>query len=172
METREAILKRKSVRDFDPGRTVDERAIRSILELGIRAPSAGNLQPWKIFVVRKPETKRALAGAAFGQRFVSAAPVVLVVCADRARAASGYGRRGSELYCIQDTAALTENILLAAVDFGLGTCWVGAFDEARCTEALGIHDELRPVAIVPVGYAAGNPAGTGRRPLDEIAVWD
>lgn len=171
METRDAILKRKSVRRFVPDRTVDDATIKSILELGIRAPSAGNLQPWKIFVVKNPRTRSMLGEMAYAD-FVSAAPVVFVICIDGTRSRSGYGRRGAELYCIQDTAALIENILLGAVDRGLGTCWIGAFNEEQCKKILSIPDDLRPVAIVPLGYPADDSPRTGRRALKEVTVWD
>ncbi|MCK4483131.1 nitroreductase family protein, partial [Candidatus Bathyarchaeota archaeon] len=97
------------------------------------APSAGNTQPWRFIIVRKPEIKRKLAAAALGQSFVEEAPVVIVVCADEDRSSMGYGVRGKTLYCIQDTAAAIQNIHLAAYSLGLGTCWIGAFreEEAR-----------------------------------------
>ncbi|MCK5587893.1 MAG: nitroreductase family protein, partial [Candidatus Lokiarchaeota archaeon] len=111
MEIQEAISKRRSIRSFrDEG--VSEDAVRQIIEAGILAPSAGNCQPWEFVVIRDKMTKQKLAQAALGQRFVSQVPVVIVVCANIKRSASRYGSRGQELYCIQDTAAAIENMLL------------------------------------------------------------
>jgi nitroreductase len=120
-------------------------------------------------VVREQATKRALAQAALNQWFISEAPVVVVVCADPERSAARYGDRGRHLYSFQDTAAATENLLLAAVASGLGACWVGAFDEVAASRALGLPAHLRPVAIVPIGHPAGRPsARTDRRALDAV----
>jgi nitroreductase len=107
--------------------------------------------------------------AAWGQLFVSQAPVVLVVCAEPDRSAIRYRERGAELYCLQDTAAAAENILLAATALGLGGCWVGAFDEEEASLALNLPENLRPVAIIPVGYPSQEAEGsTSRRPLHEV----
>jgi nitroreductase len=172
METRDAILKRRSVRKFIPGRRIDDLVLKDLLEMGICAPSAGNRQPWKIRVIKDPGKRKKLAADAYGSSFVSEAPVVLVVCIDMARAKTSYGNRGVELYAIQDTAALIENILIAAADRDIGSCWVGAFDETRCMESIGAGKDLRPVAIIPLGYAAEETQKTGRRPLDEVIIWD
>jgi nitroreductase len=98
--------------------------------------------------------------------------VVIAVCADPDRSAARYGKRGTNLYCLQDTAAATEHILLAATALGLGGCWVGAFDEAAAARALALPEHLRPVALVSIGYAAV-PASrtTDRRSLDEVATF-
>ena len=159
---------RYSVRHFVPAK-VSESTVQRILEAGIRAPSAGNRQPWHFIVVRNAEVKRALATAAYGQDFVAAAPVVIVVCADPERSATRYGDRGRELYCLQDTAAAVEHILLAATALGLGGCWVGAFDEKAAARALGLPGHLRPVALVPIGQpATGAVERSQRRPLSEV----
>ena len=168
MDFWQVIEERRSVRRFDR-RDVPEEMVERMLQAAIRAPSAGNRQPWRFFVVRRQEVKAALAEAAWGQRFVAQAPVVIVVCAEPDRSASRYGRRGRELYCLQDTAAATEHILLAATALGLGACWVGAFDEQAAARALNLPANLRPVAIIPVGYPAWEPGGrTPRRPLHEV----
>jgi nitroreductase len=165
-----AIERRRSVRRFSSAE-VPQSDIEKISAAAIRAPSAGNRQPWHLIVVRNAELKRALAAAAGGQGFVGAAPVV-IVCAEPQQSAARYGRRGRELYCLQDTAAATEHILLAATALGLGACWVGAFDEAAAAEALSLPATLRPVAMVPIGHplAEAGP-GSSRRPLTEVTSW-
>lgn len=172
MDIKEAILKRKSVRRFSSTKDINDFVLKGILELGTHAPSAGNHQPWKIIVVRNPKTKRKLAEAAYNQDFIAAAPVVLVICIDEKRASMGYGQRGTELYSIQDTAALIQNILLAVVDHNLGACWIGAFDEDHCRKIGSIPDDMRPVAIIPIGYEVGNTTTTRRRSLEEVVIWD
>jgi len=162
-----AIERRCSVRRFSSAE-VSASTVHKILEAAIRAPSAGNRQPWQFIVVRRAEVKQALAQAAYGQDFVVEAPVVIVVCADPERSAMRYGARGRELYCLQDTAAATEHILLAATALGLGCCWVGAFDEKAAARALMLPGHLRAVAIVPIGQPAEPMERTPRRPLSEV----
>lgn len=171
MDFWEVIERRHSVRHFT-SEEVPPEAVNKILRAAIRAPSAGNRQPWHFYVVRNPEVKEGLAKAAWDQKFVAEAPVVIVVCADPGRSASRYGTRGSELYCLQDTAAATEHILLAATALGYGGCWVGAFDEEAAARVLNLPSHLRPVAIIPIGRPGREPGSrTGRRPLEDVTTF-
>jgi nitroreductase len=172
MDFWQVIEERHSVRDFEAGRDVPPEIVQRILEVAIRAPSAGNCQPWQFVVVRSQRTKDLLAQAAYGQWFVAEAPVVIVVCTDPDRSAGRYGSRGVQLYCLQDTAAATEHILLAVTALGLGACWVGTFDERAAAKTLGLPTDFRPVAIVPIGYPAGRPYRTSRRSLNEVVTFD
>lgn len=167
MHIPEAIRERKSVRAFT-SRDVSDLEAELLVEAACLAPSAGNLQPWEFVVVRDRIMKGKLTDAAHGQSFIYQAPVVFVVCAVPRRSAVRYGSRGRELYCLQDTAAAIQNLLLTAKENGLGSCWVGAFDENRAAEALGLPDWVRPVAIVPVGYQAESPPRRRRRSLSDV----
>jgi len=84
------------------------------------------------------------------------------------RSSRKYGRRGSELYCIQDAAIATTYAMLAATSLGLSSTWVGAFDESGAAKAIGTTERKRPVAILPVGYAAESPENTRRKPVGDI----
>jgi len=167
MDVFEAIGGRRSIRAFK-SRDVPEDTVKKLLEAGRWAPSAGNIQPWEFVVVREPSMKRRLVEAALGQSFIEEASLVIVVCANEDRSAEGYGFRGRSLYCIEDTSAAVQNILLAAYSLGLGTCWIGAFNEDGAREALRIPAGIRPVAIIPVGYPAESPAPRNRRPLGQV----
>ncbi|MBS7615708.1 nitroreductase family protein [Candidatus Bathyarchaeota archaeon] len=171
MEVLEAIKGRRSIRAFK-SLDVSQETVEKLIDAARWAPSAGNLQPWEFVIVRNPEIKRKLAEAALGQSFVEEAPVVIVVCADEERSAGGYGARGRTLYCIQDTAAAIQNIHLAAYALGLGTCWVGAFREDEAKEILKVPKGVRPVAIIPVGYAAESPSPRSRRPSKHIIHYE
>jgi len=163
---------RHSVRRFDPGVPVSAETVNKLLEAAIASPSAGNRQPWHFYVVRDPGARRDLAAAALGQDFVAQAPVVIVVCADAEQSAERYGKRGRQLYCLQDTAAATTYILLAAVALGLGSCWVGAFDEGEAARVLDLPDHHRPVAILPIGKPVGEAARrTPREPIGMVASY-
>jgi nitroreductase len=169
------IESRHSVRAFDASVEVPPETIERLLTAAILAPSAGNRQSWHFYVVHDPVQRLALAAAAYGQSFVSQAPVAIVVCADAEQSAGRYGQRGRDLYCLQDTAAAVEHILLAAVALGLGGCWVGAFDEDQAACALTLPSRHRPVAILPIGKPAVPPSQEPitrprRRPLTEVAT--
>lgn len=167
MDVFEAIKNRRSVRAFT-SQSVSDEEVERLIEAARWAPSAGNIQPWQFIIVREPQIKHGLCEAALDQTFIEKAPVVVVVCADPQRSAKGYGSRGINLYCLQDTAAATQNMLLTAQAMGLATCWVGAFHEEEARQVLKIPDGVRPVAIVPVGHAAEKPRVRPRRPVNEI----
>jgi nitroreductase len=171
MELSEAIKGRRSVRAFKR-QDVPEETVEKLIDAARHAPSSGNIQPWEFVVVRNLEVKRKLARAALNQPFVEEAPLVIVVCANERRSSMGYGSRGKTLYCIQDTAAATQNILLTAYSLGLGACWIGAFNEDEAKLALNAPEGIRPVAIVPVGYPDETPSHRGIRPLSQIIRYD
>jgi nitroreductase len=167
MELSEVIKGRRSIRDFKK-QDVPEETVKKLIDAASWAPSAGNIQPWEFVIVRKPAVKKKLAHAALNQTFVGEAPVVIVVCADEARSSMGYGFRGRALYCIQDTAAATQNILLTAHSLGLGACWIGSFNEDEAKKAVNAPEGIRPVVIIPVGYANEVPPPRDRRSLSRI----
>lgn len=170
MEFADVIRKRRSVRHFNSKLEVSDADVRALLDAAVAAPTAGNIQPWRFTVVRSREARERLASA-LSQRWATAAPVVIVVSVDPRPCAARYGDRGEYLYAIQDTAAAVENMLLTAVDLGLASCWIGAFDEAAVRDSLGIHAPVTPVAILPVGYSAESAGRPARRPLDEVTNW-
>lgn len=152
MEALECINKRKSVRRYK-NTPVEWEKIANILEAGNNAPSAGNLQNWKFVVIMDKSKRLAIAEACLNQLWMQDAPVHIIVCAEPDKSAQMYGLRGEKLYCIQNCAAATQNMLLAATAQGLGACWVGAFDEPKLAGIVGIPDGVRPQSIVTVGYA-------------------
>lgn len=170
MEFSEVIAKRRSVRHFNAKLDVAEEDVRALIEAAVSSPSAGNIQPWRFTIVRSMEARERLSGA-LHQRWATSAPVVIVVSVDPRPCAARYGDRGEQLYCIQDTAIAAQTILLAAVDRGLASCWIGAFDAAAVREAIGLPAAIEPVAILPVGYSAESAGRPARRPLSEVATW-
>ena len=170
MEFAEVVAARRSVRHFNTKVPVTEAEIRGLLHAATTAPTAGNIQPWRFFVLRSVAARERLA-AAIGQKWASAAPVVIVVCVDPRPCAARYGDRGERLYAVQDTAAAVQTLLLAAVDRGLASCWVGAFDDEAVREAIGAPRPVTPVAVLPVGHSAESAAKPSRRPLEEVTTW-
>ena len=152
----DCIRESHSIRSFK-SEQIPEPTLTRILEAGNMAPSAGNLQPWYFYVVQDTAVRQKLAAAAFDQNQILDAPTVIVIAADPARSNERYGERGAQLYCLQDTAAATQNILLAAEGVGIGACWVGAFDEVKVAEAVEAPPRLRAVAIICLGYSDEQP---------------
>jgi nitroreductase len=149
MEFYEVIRTRHSVRRFSD-RPVEAEVLQRVLEAARLAPSARNAQEWRFVVVRDPLRRAALKEAAQGQSFVGEAPVVIAACAEHE------GRRmlcGQLAYSI-DVAIAVDHLTLAACAEGLGTCWIGRFDEPRAKAALAIppDEHVSIVALLPLGY--------------------
>ena len=164
MDVYEAIKVRKSVREFE-GKDIPEETLMRLLSAARLAPSASNRQEWRFVVVRDPETRKKLAVAAKNQTFVGEAPVVLACCADT----NGHVMTcGQPCYPI-DVAIAMDHLTLCATAEGLGTCWIGAFDEAKVKEILGIPPEIRVVELMPVGYPkTPGPVAKSRIPLEKM----
>jgi nitroreductase len=161
------ILKRHSCREFLP-KPLRGGDLELLMEALRWAPSAGNCQPWVFYIVTNDAVKQGLVEAAYGQSFLADAAVIFVVCVYPEASACVYGDRGRTLYCLQDTAAAVENLLLAATTLGYGSCWIGAFSEKKAREVLDVPAHLRPVAIVPVGPGAPVTRFPSRKPVSEI----
>ena len=162
------ILSRHSCREFKKGEAIKEADLELLMEALRWAPSAGNCQPWFFYLVLNNEVKKGLALAAYGQDFIADAASVFVICTDEKESARYYGIRGKSLYCLQDTAAAVENLLIAANALGYGSCGIGAFAEDEVRAVLKTPKDLRPVAIVPVGPAEALKQYPGRKGVSGV----
>jgi len=167
MDYFELLEKRHSIRSYT-SQPVEDEKLHAILQAANRAPSAGNLQAYEIYLVTDPARLQALARAALDQTFIAQAPVALVFCANPKRSSVRYGRRGTTLYCIQDATIACAFAHLAAAALGLASVWVGAFDEDGVRRVIGVWEDLRPVAILPLGYPGEKPEITSRRQLSSL----
>lgn len=167
MDFFELIRARRSVRAYSPAPVEDDK-LQAILTAANLAPSAGNLQAYEIYLVRDRQVRLALARAALEQWFISEAPLALVFCANPERSASRYGRRGVRLYALQDATIACTFAMLAVTALGLATVWVGAFDDEAVRRAIGAPEGHQPVAILPIGYPAEQPAAAPRRALKDL----
>jgi len=149
---------RHSVRKYQSDMPVETEKLHAILEMACAAPSAGDLQAYRIVVVRDPAERQALAGAASAQTFIAEAPVCLVFCADPARSA-------------QDATIAAAYAQLAIVAAGMASTWIGYFDEAQVRAVLGLEPGLVPLAMLSLGYPAELPEPSTRRRLDEVVTW-
>jgi nitroreductase len=167
MDVIELIRKRRSIRAY-ADRPVEREKIERLLEAARLAPSASNRQEWRFVVVTEAEVRRKLAQAACDQAFVGRAPVVIAACADT----DGHVMRcGQPCYPI-DVAIALDHMTLQAVAEGLGTCWIGAFNEAPVKELLGIPPDIRVVELLTVGYPAGPPGPLSRLAIEQIVHWE
>ena len=125
---------------------VTDDDIKTVLEAARLAPSWGNKQCWQYIVITDQNTKNKLVGE--GREWISKAPVIIAACADPSK--SGH-KPGMDYYML-DIGISLEHLVLVATDLGMGTCWIGTFDEKRAKEAMGVPDEIRVVAYTPLGY--------------------
>lgn len=164
----ETVRHRHSVRIYQKDMPVEKEKLHAILETACSAPSAGDLQSYKIIVVTNADKRKALSAAADGQDFIADAPICLVFCADPKRSEEKFGARGRKLYALQDTTIAAAYAQLAVVAAGMASTWVGYFDEPKVKEIIECKEKLSPVAMLSLGYPAELPEPTGRRKLDEI----
>ena len=167
MDVMEAIRKRCSVRSYQP-RPVEEEKLKAVLEAARLAPSASNIQEWRFIVVRDAEMRGKLSRAARNQAFVAEAPVVIAACAiacDKIMAC------GQPAYAI-DLAIAVDHMTLAAVELGLGTCWIGAFDEKTVKQLLDVPEKVRIPIVLTLGYPAKPGGPKNRKSLDEITAYE
>ena len=166
MDLKTVIQKRQSVRNFR-STPIPQQILQKILIAANQAPSAGNLQARDFIIVDDQRVKDQLCAAALHQIFLTEAPIIIVVCANQKRI-SPYGLRGKELYCIQDATAAVEHILLVAVDHGLDSCWVGAFNEKEVSDILQVPSYIRPIAMIPLGFSKKKETATRRKNIKDL----
>jgi len=163
----EAIKKRQSVRSYQD-KEIPEEILQQILEAGRLAPSAKNNQPWKFIIVKDNNLKKKLISACKNQGFVGEASVVIVGCAINPSYKMG---SGDYSYSIDLSIAL-DHMSLQAAALGLGTCWIGAFYQDKVKKVLEIPNEVRVVALMPLGFPQALGIDRGRKPLSEIICYD
>jgi nitroreductase len=167
----ETVRHRHSVRKYQADMPVETEKLHAILETACAAPSAGDLQAYRVVVVQQRADREALGRAAENQSFLSEAPVCLVFCADPERSAQEFGERGRGLYAIQDTTIAAAYAQLATVAAGMASTWVGNFDAEKIARMLDLEPGLRPIALLSVGYPAELPEPSPRRPLNEVVAY-
>jgi nitroreductase len=146
------LMNRRSIRSFKPNPIEDVKLVK-IMFAANKAPSAGNLKARKIITVTDQGIKDQLTEAALNQKFISEAPAVWVFCANSDVSYEKYGQRGASLYSVQDATISCAYAQLAIVEEGMGSCWVGAFDDLKVAGILKLSwMSAWPVAILPFGY--------------------
>jgi nitroreductase len=169
MEFYDVLQKRRSIRSFS-NKPVETSKIKNILNAAMRAPSAGNLQAYKIYLVHSQDKREAFLAAANYKEFMSQAPLVIVFVADLQLSESKFGSRGLELYSIQDATIATTYAQLAITAEGLASVWVGAFDPLEVSRILNLDSYHVPVSILAAGYPGekAEPKPFSRKPITEV----
>lgn len=167
MEVIDVIRNRRSIRAYQP-KPVEEDKLMRVLEAGRLAPSASNRQEWRYVVVRNEATRKELMKIAYNQHFVGEAPVVIAACAETDNHVMACG----QLCYPIDVAISIDHITLQAVAEGLGTCWIGKFDEKAAKELLGIPTEVRVVELLTLGYPVATTSVKKRHPIEKIVKFE
>ena len=151
MNVFEAVATRRSIRKFT-SQDVPMEILGIIFDAGRYAPSSGNIQNWRFILVKDPGNKQKVAEACMQQLWIAEAPVLVIVCAETEKIMQYYGIRGERLYSVQNCSAAIQNMLLTAHSLGLASTWVSAFDEDMLSRALSIPGNVKPQAVLPIGY--------------------
>ncbi len=157
MEFGEVMAKRRSVRAYKP-RSIGQRKLRKLQRALQIAPSGGNRQDYRFIFVTDERKRKRIAEQAGHQEFIGQAPVLMVAVCEP----------GGEF----NVAIAVDHMILAATDIGLGTCWIGWFEEAPVRKALRIPKSKAVPIMVTVGYAAEEPGPRPRKPLKDLIALD
>jgi nitroreductase len=167
MDVLTAIEKRRSIRKYKDT-LIEQEKIEKILESARIAPSAANRQEWKFIVVKDPAAREKLQVAAMGQKFVAEAPITIVACSTESERVMPCGQYA---YTV-DLSIAVSFMILEATELGLGTCWLGAFQEKEVKEVLEIPEGIRVVAMFTLGYADEDPSSRPRKSIEEIVCYE
>ncbi|MDQ1280807.1 MAG: hypothetical protein QG670_2070 [Thermoproteota archaeon] len=177
MEFYEVIRTRRSIRSYKPDSIPDE-LVNRVLEAARIAPSGSNRQPWKFIVIKDTDLKKRITTACGNQKSLDEAPIIIVACGYNIYSEQNkfYNRGGymKDFSMLIDVSIALTHLILAARTEGLGTCWIGLFNNEEVKEILGVPKEVNVVAVTPLGYPkVGKFAEPGpRKNLKEILSVD
>ena len=177
MEVDEVIAQRKSIRSFK-NKPVPDNVLESLVNVAHQAPSWMNKQCWHFIIVNDKDSIEEIAKANIINRWLKQAPALIIICADPFLS----GKRNDIAYFLVDAAIAFDHLILSATDKGLGTCWIGNFDEEKLKNILGIPPRIRIISLSPVGYPketitigdkirSSYVRSTKRKSLSEILHW-
>lgn len=165
MDFYEVVKTRRSIRSYK-GDEIPQDKLDRVMNAARLAPSGNNRQPWKFILVKNQKIKEALVPLAFGQKFIAQAPIVVVACGFNIH--YNRGNYMGDYSMLVDVAIAVDHLTLAARAEGLGTCWIGSFDNAGVKRLLSIPEDVQVVAMTPIGFPNVKPQSTPRKSLEEI----
>ncbi|MCJ7713201.1 nitroreductase family protein [Candidatus Bathyarchaeota archaeon] len=152
------ILSRRSIRKYEK-KEIPEKVLNQIFEAGKNAPSAANKQPIRFIILKEQEIKKNLSGTF--SRFLKDSPVVIVGCADVKALLTGK-------WAVVDTTIAIQNMVIAAWALGVGSCWIGSFNEKKVKELLKIPERWKVVALLTFGYPSEQPKQRKKKPFEKM----
>ena len=171
MELDKVIKERRSIRKFKD-LDVPWQFIAECLDAAVYAPSSGNVQNFRFVVVKNKDKRHKLINDASPEnKWALDAPVLIVICAELSKIRRMFNVRGEALYSVQNCACAANNFMLKAYELGLGSCWIGDFDEKKINEILNVSADARPQAIIALGYSKEN-GEVKRDPLDNFVYFE
>lgn len=173
MDVKKAIEDRRSIRKY-ADKEVSDDMIKELIEAARLAPSGNNAQPWKYMVIKKEMIEKLKENKIFKQNFVYKAPVIIVCCADpkaypRAKFESAFDDP-YEARALRDLSISCQNLVLQAVELGLGTCYIGWMNKEKIKEILNIPEEFVIPYVITIGWPAEQPDARDRKDIDEIVI--
>ena len=163
------LIKRHSIRSFRPD-PVEKSLLLTLADAAQQAPSASNLQAWRFLFITDTELREKVD--LFSPGLSGKPPVILVICSDMHKAARK-GGKNSEVYgCLMDASMAAENLMLKAVELGLGTCAIKSYNDSAIRKILNIPERYRIEMLMSIGYPQGEPRCPKRPPLEEICFFD
>jgi len=171
MNVFDCIRIRRSVRKYKDKPVLWDNVVE-ILQAGKYAPFAGNIFNVKFIVVKNEAKRKAIAEACVQQYWMQDAPIHILVIGEPEKAERYYGTRGTRLYTIQGAAAAIENMLLTATSLGLGSCWVGAFDEEEIRRLCNLPEHVNVQGIVTIGYADETPQAPPKHRIEHVMFFE
>ena len=167
MDFIELINKRQSSRSYKPD-PVEDGKINYVLNAARLAPTASNRQPFKVIVIHTNGKEQELQ-TIYPRKWFVQAPIVICVCGLPANA---WVRRDSRKYLDVDIAIVTDYMILAATDIGLGTCFIAEFDATNARKVLALPDDVEPILFTPLGYPDNLPGVKERKSLEELVRYE
>lgn len=167
MEVVEAIRSRRSIRKY-LDRPIEDEKLREVLDAARLAPSGVNRQEWKFVIVRDPDNRRELAAATRNQEWIAAAPVIVACAATDTKVTTGSGEPAHRI----DVSIAVDHMTLRARELGLGTCWIGAFDQRKAEQILNAPESAEVIVLMTLGYPAEEGRDRGRKALEKIVSYE
>jgi nitroreductase len=167
MDFDECLKTRRSVKTFTD-KKIKDKDINEVLDSIRYAPNSGNLQNWRLILVKDQKKKEQLKKTAFNQEWIDQAPISIVVCSDDKDVEKFYGKKSSKKFCIQNCAAGIQNMLLKAHSLGISSIWNAVSDEEKIKHLLKIPEDINIHAIISFGYSIEDPDMPKRFELQNI----
>ena len=169
MELQDVIEKRRSIRKFSE-KPVSRELLTKLIQAASMAPTASNLQAWRFFVVDDPELVRNIDS--FSPGLSGKPPVIIAVASDLAEAERRGSQNSLKYGLMMDAAMAAENLMLRAVDLGLGTCAIKSYNDKAVHKLLKLPETMRLEILISVGWPEGEPRMPKRKPMEEVLYWN